>query len=211
MQRAYATIFAVIGWFAVIGQYFATHPATLAGAVDYLSYFTIESNVLVAATFTAAAIAPQSAIGRFLLRPKVAVATALYIAVTCIVYYFLLSGLLHLNGWTLRFDHLLHYVMPPAYLIFWLLFIPRGSLHLRTVPVLLIFPLLYGAYTLVHGAFTGFYPYPFVDVAKLGYQQVFRNIVGFVIFFSLVGSILVLIDRTIALFGKNRIATPARA
>ena len=54
--------------------------------------------MLVAATFTAAAIAPQSAIGRFLLRPKVAVATALYIAVTCIVYYFLLSGLLHLNG-----------------------------------------------------------------------------------------------------------------
>lgn len=198
VARTYATAFAAVGWFAVIGQYFASHVASPSGATDYLSYFTIQSNILVAATLTFAALAPSSSVGAFLLKPPVATATALYITVTGLVYYFLLSSLYHLSGWTLRFDHLLHYVMPPAFVGFWVLFVPRGALHLKVVPSLLVPPLLYGGYTLVHGALSDWYPYPFVDVTKLGYERVFRNIGEFVVFFSLVGAIYVLADRVIA-------------
>ena len=70
--------------------------------------------------------------------------------------------------------------MPPAFVLFWLLFIPKGSLHLRTVPWMMLPPLLYGAWALFHGAVTGWYPYPFIDVGKLGYPLVFLHIIEFV-------------------------------
>jgi len=36
---------------------------------------------------------------------------------------------------------------------------------------------------MVHGAATGWYPYPFLDVADLGYPRVLANIVGLVLVF----------------------------
>ena len=211
MQRFYAAVFAAIGWFAVFGQFLTSHADSVASTINYLSYFTIFSNILVATTLTAAALAPRSSLGRFLLRPTTATAGALYITVTGIVFYVILSRLYHLEGWTLIFDHLLHYVMPPAYVLFWLVFIPKGTLHLRNVPGFLVFPLAYAAWTLIHGPLSGFYPYPFVDVPKLGYPRVFLNIVEFVIFFSLVGSCYVLVDRLIHHFSRDARAAAAHS
>ena len=146
MERLYALIFTLVGWFTIIGQYVVSSEHTLAGTIDYFSYFTILSNVLVTASFTVAALAPESRLGRFLLRPTTAMATAVYISVTGIAFYLLLSSLYDLHGWTKHFNHLLHYVMPPAFVLFWLLFIPKGTLHLRTVPWMMLPPLLYGAW-----------------------------------------------------------------
>jgi hypothetical protein len=39
----------------------------------------------------------------------------------------------------------------------------------------LAWPIAWFAYTLVHGAVGGWYPYPFVDVGVLGYAVVARN------------------------------------
>ena len=140
---------------------------TLAGTVNFLSYFTILSNILVASTFTAAAVcAGRRGPGascfarRWRWRPR---STS---SVTGLIYYFILSGLYHLQGWTRHFDHLLHYVMPPAFVLFWLLFVPKGTLHLRNVAWMMVPPLVYGAWTLFHGALSGFYPYPFIDVCE---------------------------------------------
>lgn len=204
MKRTYAGLFAAVGWFAVIGQYFVAHAGTLAGVVDYLSYFTILSNILVATTLTSVAIAPRSRPADFLTWPPVAMATAVYITVTGLTFYFILSRLYDLEGWTRHLDHLLHYVMPPAYVVFWLAFVRKGTLRLRHVVWMLAPPLIYAGWTVVHGAFSGFYPYPFVDISKLGYPKFFRNVGEFIVFFSLVGSICVLIDR---LAGRARKGT----
>ena len=59
MERLYALIFTLVGWFTIVGQYIVGDDHTLAGTIDFLSYFTILSNILVASTFTAAAIAPE--------------------------------------------------------------------------------------------------------------------------------------------------------
>ena len=201
MKRTYAAVFAAVGWFAVIGQYFNAYAGTPNG-FNYISFFTILSNILVALTLTSAALAPASAVGRFLNRPSIATATALYITVTGLVYYFLLADLYHLEGWTLQFDRLLHYVMPPAYVFFWLVFVPKGTLDLRHVPWMLVAPLAYGAYTLARGPLVDWYPYPFVDAATLGYPRTFRNIAEFLIFFAFMGSIYVLLDRLIGRFRR---------
>jgi hypothetical protein len=200
LARIYALMFAAVGWFAIVGQYVEginADTGTAAHLLHYLSYFTILSNILVASTFTVAALAPDSGAGRLLLRPQVATATVLYITVTGIIYYLLLASLYQLTGWVLFFDRLLHYVQPPAFVLFWLLFVPKGTLSLRDVPAFLVFPLLYGAWTLIHGPFANWYPYPFIDVTKLGYPHVLMNIGGFVILFGLLGSLYVLLGRGI--------------
>lgn len=198
MQRIYAAVFAAVGWFAIIGQYVVAYWPVPGGIWNYLSFFTILSNLLVTVTFTAVALAPESGLARRMTRPGVATATALYITVTGLVYYFILSKLWVLEGWVKHFDHMLHYVMPPAFVLFWLVWVPKGTMHLRHIPGLLAFPLAYGAYTLARGAVVAWYPYPFVDVTKLGYGHVLLNIGGFVVFFGLVASVLILIDHVAA-------------
>jgi hypothetical protein len=198
VKRIYAGAFALVGWSAVVGQYFASHAGSLSSTIDYFSYFSVLSNILVAATLTSAAVAPQSAVGSWLLRPGVAVATAVYISVTGLTYYLILSDLYDLKGWVLLFDRLLHYVMPPAYVLFWLMFMPRGQLRLSAAAWALIPPIGYAAYTFVHGPWTGFYPYPFVDIPKIGVWNTARNVLQFVVFFYVMGAIYVVLDRLIS-------------
>ena len=196
MQRLYAAVFAAVGWFAIVGQYFNAYAGT-PNAWNYLSFFTILSNILVAVTLTSAALAPESSVGRFFARPVVATSTAVYITVTGLVYYFLLASLYDLEGWTKHFDHMLHYVIPPAFVLYWLVFVRKGTLHVGSIPWMLIAPLAYGIYTLVRGPIVNWYPYPFIDVSKLGYPHTFRNIAEFIVFFAFASSIYVLIDHVI--------------
>lgn len=42
----------------------------------------------------------------------------------------------------------------------------------------MIYPLVYFAYILLRGDLLAAYPYPFIDVASLGYPQVFINAGG---------------------------------
>jgi hypothetical protein len=198
LQRAYAGAFALVGWFAVVGQYVVGRDFDLASTIDYFSYFTHLSNILVALTLSAAAVAPASPLGRWLLRPATALATVTYITITGLTYRFLLASLYDLSGWTLFFDRLLHYVMPPAFVLFWLVCVPKGRLTASNVLWMLVPPLVYAAYTFIHGPWTGFYPYPFVDLAKLGVLLTARNVLGFIVFFTLVGALFLLIDRAIA-------------
>lgn len=206
MKRIYSAVFAVAAWWAVIGQYVVTY-AGKPDAPHYLSLFTILSNVLVALTFTAAAVAPDTRAGRILLAPAMATATALYITITGLVYYFMLASLYDLSGWTKTYNTLLHYILPPVYVLFWLAFVPKGTLRFPHAVWMLAAPLLYGVYTLVRGAIVSWYPYPFIDAAKLGYAQTFWNVGEFVIIFAVGSFAFVLMDRALGKMGREM---PAR-
>ena len=65
--------------------------------------------------------------------------------------------------------------MPVVIAADWLLDPARHRLGLRVAAVWLAFPVAWFAYTLVRGAHAGWYPYPFVDVARHGYGHVFLN------------------------------------
>ncbi len=45
----------------------------------------------------------------------------------------------------------------------------------RIVGWSIVFPVLWLVFTLIRGAFVGFYPYPFVDVDEHGYGRVLLN------------------------------------
>lgn len=199
IYRAAAGAFTV---FAVAMQYWLlVRYETLNGfgvsSVKFFSFFTILCNLLAAAALLVPLIAPGSWLGRFLARPSVRTAIAGYIIMVATIYYLLLRDLSQRQGWPLYFERTLHYVTPPLYVLDWALFVPKREVHWRVGLASLGFPLAYVAWTLAHGATTGWYPYPFVDVAELGYPRTLANIAGLVAIYLLLEAVLVTIGRYI--------------
>ena len=60
-----------------------------------------------------------------------------------------------------------------------------------------VWPLLWFGYTLVHGSITDWYPYPFVDVADLGYGRVLLNAGLVTMIFLALAAGLRLLDRVL--------------
>jgi hypothetical protein len=133
--------------------------------LHFLSYFTVLSNLLVAWTTWRAARDPEVD-GRLwrVLRLDAVVA----ITVTGLVHWFLLRPLVTLAGWGFVVDKLLHVVVPLLALVGWLVFGPRPRVTGRVVLLALVFPVLWLLGTLLVGAASGWYPYPFVDVDEQG-------------------------------------------
>ena len=82
-------------------------------------------------------------------------------------------------------------------LIDWLAFTPNGRLRWIDAGKWLAFPLIYGGWTLLHGALGGWYPYWFIDAGELGLGRTLMNFGGLLAFFGVIGLIVVAIDRTL--------------
>jgi hypothetical protein len=111
-----------------------------------------------------------------------------------IVYLTLLQGLHVLTGAHRVADVLLHKVSPVATALWWLLFAPRAKLRWSAPFWWLLYPLAYLAYALGRGAIDQKYPYPFLDVGKIGWAQAALNVGGIAFGFALAGFALVWID-----------------
>jgi hypothetical protein len=140
--------------------------------IRFLSYFTVQSNILVAAGAAMLAANPFRD-GRWwrVLRLDGLIG----IAVTGIIYHSMLAGLQNLTGWSRVADVALHYVSPIAAVLGWLVFGPRPRIDATTIRLALLWPLAWLGYTLWHGAATSWYPYSFVDVDLHGYVRVLLN------------------------------------
>jgi hypothetical protein len=168
-----------------------------ASSLKFFSFFTILTNVLAAATLLVPVIAPQSWAGKFLARPSVRTAVTGYIIMVGVVYYLLLRDVSQRQGWPLFLEQMLHYVTPPLFVLDWLAFVPKRELNWRVGLGAMGFPLVYLAWTLAHGAATGWYPYPFIDVVELGYPRALANIAGLVLVFLALEVALVGVGRAI--------------
>jgi hypothetical protein len=213
--NAWAALTALLAWFAIALQLVLvldanlTHgKGVLATVVAFLSYFTITTNLLIAAGLTWRLLAPQTRLGHFFSHPSTTAATALYIVVVAVVYAVLLRNLSHPQGWEKAADQLLHQVVPALYLTHWAIWAPRGYLPWRSTLTWLLYPLLFLGYTLARGALIGRYPYPFMDVAKLGYPRVLVNASLLAGVFALLGLAVVAADRAFARRSTRRRAVP---
>lgn len=160
--------------------------------VQFFSYFTILSNSLAVLCY----LAPG---GRgFFGRPGVQSAVALYIAVVGLVYALVLERLWSPTGLQFAVDAALHYAAPVLYLGYWLLFVDKAGLRLARVPLWLVFPVAYCGYALLRGAFTGIYPYPFLEAGTLGYARVAGNVAMLVALFLVLGLVLAALGRGLA-------------
>jgi hypothetical protein len=194
-MKPYRIFGASLGWFTLIAQYYSNilHDGFVAGSVVYFGFFTILGNYLVALAFLAPLIRP----GNVFERPGVRTAIGIYILVVGVIFFFLLRNVYRPTGldWWLNIS--LHYLMPPIYLADWVLFVDKRGLRLAQVPYWLIFPLGYAFYVLIHGAVSGYYPYPFLDVSQFGYGQVLLNMAGLTAMFGILGVVFVLLGRRV--------------
>lgn len=190
--RLCAALIALLGWIALgielaftVSGAVAKHETVAEALVRFFSFFTIQTNLLLALIVTAACLRPNAAF--FLTRPGVKAAAVVYIIVVGVVYAVLLSHLYHWKGSILFADSLLHKAIPVLYPLYWLAFVPKGQVRWSDPVRWLLFPVLYFAYTLARGAVVGAYPYPFLDVNTLGYPQVFINACGLLAVFLVLG------------------------
>lgn len=100
---------------------------------------------------------------------------ALCIALVGLVYHLLLSNLWNPVGLHWWADQGLHSVVPVLFVAYWVLHAPKAGLVWRDALRWLVYPALYFAYALARGAVDGWYPYPFLDVGRLGYGPVLVN------------------------------------
>ncbi len=149
------------------------HPA-LARAANTFAFFTIQSNLLVGvATLLLALRLDRSSSAFAVLR----LAGLVAIAVTGIVFHAVLAQTLDLKSWDAVGNELVHTVVPVMAVVGWLLAGPRGIVSVRVACLTLIFPVCWLAFTLIRGAITHWYPYPFIDVTELGYGHAAVNCV----------------------------------
>lgn len=176
-MTAWRILIAVLAWTGVAIQYgLMIHNESWASGpwktVEFFSYFTILSNVLAGAVLTAPLAAPASGVAAWAEASSTRIAAATYLAITAIVYHLLLADIWDPKGLGLIADTLLHTVTPILFLADWLLRGGRGEARWSGALKALAFPALFGVWTLLHGALTNFYPYPFLDVTKRGYPGV---------------------------------------
>lgn len=162
---------------------------TVAIVLRFASFFTILSNMLVAGVCIAVAA------GRA--RPRWRGAAALYITVTGAIYSIILAQLWSPTGTQKVADELLHHAVPVAYVLAWLVLAPHRRLAWGDALRWLAFPAVYLGWTIARGATTGEYPYPFVDLGRLGMAQMALNCLGIGVLFVVLGLVFVAVDRAL--------------
>jgi hypothetical protein len=227
--RVFFVINAAAAWFGVVvsftlnttGYYVAeADPAksTILGNVpggidatgerflDWITYFTILSNIVVAVVLTALVVRPsvfarRDAVGT--VWRTLRLDSVLMIVITGIVYNLLLAegGK---SGWDLTSNTMLHIATPLITLVVWIIAGPRGLINRRVIGLALVLPLLWAAFALVRGQVVGAYPYLFLDVGTNGLASVLAFIGVIVLIAVLLSLVLLAIDaalRATARFG----------
>lgn len=151
--------------------------------VNFFSFFTIQSNVVTAVTLAIGAVllARSGATEPRWFGVLRACATT-YIVTTGIVYNLLLRGIELPQGTTVPWtNEVLHVVVPIVMLVDWLFAPGRRRLGFGVVGVIVVYPIVWAAYTMIRGPLvqdelTGanWYPYPFLnpDTSENGYLTV---------------------------------------
>lgn len=148
-------------------------------AVNFFSYFTIQSNVIgaVALLWTAAKWRTGRTTGLDLVRGGATV----YLTVTFVVFALLLSGT-DVDTAIPWVNTVLHGIFPIAVMVDWVLTRPVAVIRFRQSLVWLLYPIAWVGYTMARGPIAGWYPYPFLNPANGGLASVTGYIAAIFVF-----------------------------
>lgn len=200
--RQMSRLLAVLAWLTVGTQFYLSvsgaiteGSGALQGIVNYFGYFTLITNILCAGVLAAHGWKGASPLASFLRRPGVATTAATAIIIVGVVYHLLLASQWDPQGIDLVVDTMLHTVLPIAFVGFWARSTPRGSVALAHIPAWIGYPAGYAVYVFIRGELVGAYPYPFIDVASIGYGAALRNSAGIAVVFVALAAMLVGVNR----------------
>jgi hypothetical protein len=174
---------------------------TASSRLNTFSYYTIQSNLLVAAAML---LGMHCRLAGFP-EPKVVVVfksgALLWILVTGIVFSLLLADRWQPQGAMAYVNLTLHYATPAGMVLNWVLFERKGQYQLAYLLPWLAYPLAYALGSLIRGALTGIYPYWFLNPSApyprgTGSIASMFVVVGVITLgFLLIGLLILLFDR----------------
>lgn len=178
---SYRASLAILTSLAVWQQFHAGTRLIHFQAINFFSFFTIESNILACMAFLLGAF--------FILRYKQPAwfdqlrgAITVYMVTTGLVYAVLLSGNEVALQTTLPWvNTIVHQVMPIAVLADWIVMRPKQRITQKQLLAWLLFPVVYVNYSLLRGPHAQWYPYPFLDPRPHGYLMVLAYSIGIAI------------------------------
>jgi len=207
---------------AIIGQYIHSAnfrdqlgvPASPIPAINFFSFFTIDSNVLTVAVFLIGAVLLMRSgdvdplwfgVGR--------AAVTAFMATTGIVYNTLLRGVEVSEGATLGWSNeIVHVVGPLLIIVDWLFAPGRRRLEWQHIWIIVAFPIVWAVYTMIRGPFVddptqatlnpdytgGWWPYPFLNpnLAPEGYVSVAFYVVLIAVVIGGVGALVIKVSRS---------------
>lgn len=196
-----AALFAFAGWVFLLLQLWLTGGliigqggSVLGVVVKFFGYFTILTNLFAALVLSAFAVGGGFPGHWRLTRPLTVTTVTASIVIVGAVYFLVLRHQWNPQGAQWVADAGLHYVMPVAMVLFWWLAVPAGALDWRRAGGLFAYPLAYLVYVFVRGALVADYPYPFIDVPRVGYPQALLHSVGVLVAFAGVSGVLLAVN-----------------
>jgi hypothetical protein len=177
MEKKLSILIAAIVWFAVISQFYLMMENRVTDVpettIRFFSFFTILTNFMTALYFTFRY--RHSNKRHWIYNPGNLTALMVYILIVGLVYQFILRPIWDPTGLQKFVDELLHSINPTLVLLFWWLYEQKSNVQWKQISYWILYPLLYLFFILFRGNFSGFYPYPFVDVSVLGLSEVLIN------------------------------------
>jgi hypothetical protein len=202
LMAPYRFALAALGFVAVAAQ-FANSIENDYSIVNFFSFFTNLSNLFAVVVFAVGGV-------RTLRRRPGSRAwdTVRLISVVNMVFVGLVFNVLltDVAGGVLPWVNVVvHMVMPVAVLVDWLVLPAGRRLPWSAAAIGLVVPVLYSVYSIVRGAITGFYPYPFYDPEALGgYGPVAVYMVVLLLALAVLSLALVGLARLAGRFWKQR-------
>ncbi|MBJ8029009.1 Pr6Pr family membrane protein [Bacillus cereus group sp. N21] len=182
----YRFFLSVLAFSAIITQFVTRAQIKPFNPINFFSFFTIESNILVAIILALSCFATAT-FGRSEQFGVLRGAATVYIFTTGLIYFLLLRGLEESLQTPIPWvNTVLHYIMPIAMILDWVLNPPTKELKWKHAVNWLLFPLLYVIYSLIRGSFIDWYPYPFLDPRINGYSGVILYSVGIALAIGLI-------------------------
>jgi len=160
--------------------------------VRLASYFTIWTNVLAVGVSVLLAVQPRrdGPVFRALRLDSV-----LFVVVTAITVHLLLRAFVPPDAAGRVGDLLTHTVVPVGVVVAWCVAGPRPRLTWWTCLTALVLPAVWLAWTFAHGHTSGWYPYPFLDVGRVGATSAALAALTILVLGALLGVVLRLVER----------------
>lgn len=193
--------FAVLGALAVVWIPIRNIGESDFSVADYFSYFTIESNVFGVIVLLIGAIRDPRDRRWQVIRG----AATLYLLITGVVYAVLLAkvDVMLTDRWI---NDVLHRILPIVMVLDWILVPVTLGITRALIGGWLIYPVGYGAYTLIRGPIVDWYPYPFIDPREQGYVSL---AIGLVILTGVFALLAVAVAALGALVDRRREPIPS--
>lgn len=132
---------------------------------EYFAYFTIQSMLMVVVVLAVGGHLAWRTQSDTRLFTIARVSVLAYAVIACLVYNALLRDLPSTPGyvWPVWPNEVLHVWAPILLVLDWIFAPGRHVLRLRAALWALLYPFAWLAFTMVRGALTGWWPYPFLD------------------------------------------------